>query len=337
MTPATRTALTPPQVALVEVGVDRAGQRIDNFLVTYLKGVPKSRIYRLIRRGEVRVNKHRVRPTYRLVEGDCVRVPPVRTAEATKASLPSERAQRSLESRILYEDKRLLVIDKPSGMAVHGGSGVSYGAIETLRRARPQARFLELVHRLDRETSGCLMIAKDRATLRALHEQLRHGEIDKIYLALVEGDWPSELHRVEAPLRKNLLRSGERLVRVRAEGKAAVTEFEVRRRFKDATLVAARLLTGRTHQIRVHAAHAEHPVAGDPKYGDPEFNQRLRGIGLSRLFLHASTIRLRHPSSGERIEVSAPLDEALSEVLRVLARERSDESVAARTGGALDA
>lgn len=301
-------------VRLLQIGPEDAGQRIDNYLLRQLKGVPRSFIYRILRRGEVRVNRGRIKAEYRLKDGDQVRVPPVRTAA------PAPKAERGdatarLEQCILYEDERLLVIDKPAGMAVHGGSGVSFGVIETLRAARPQATFLELVHRLDRETSGCLLIAKKRSELRRLHELLRAGRVEKRYLALVLGRWQTGERRVDAPLRKNQLRGGERIVTVTAEGKAADTLFrplDIRTR---ASLMEIALGTGRTHQIRVHSAHVGHPLAGDEKYGDGEFNRQMRGLGLKRLFLHAHSIAYGDPDSGREIHVSSPLPEELRAVL----------------------
>lgn len=301
-------------VRLFQIGPEDAGQRIDNYLLRQLKGVPRSFIYRILRRGEVRVNRGRIKAEYRLKDGDHVRVPPVRTAA------PAPKAERGdatarLEQCILYEDERLLVIDKPAGMAVHGGSGVSFGVIETLRAARPQAKFLELVHRLDRETSGCLLIAKKRSELRRLHELLRAGRVEKRYLALVRGRWQTGERRVDAPLLKNQLRGGERIVTVTAEGKAADTLFwplDIRTR---ASLMEIALGTGRTHQIRVHAAHVGHPLAGDEKYGDGEFNRQMRGLGLKRLFLHAHSIAYGDPDNGRDIHVSSPLPEELRAVL----------------------
>ncbi|HFD80552.1 MAG TPA: RluA family pseudouridine synthase, partial [Gammaproteobacteria bacterium] len=251
-----------PAVRWVEVSAEQAGQRIDNFLLRVLKGVPKSRIYRLLRKGEVRVNKGRIRPEYRLQAGDTLRIPPVRVAE-TRGGAPGARPQQALADAILYEDDRLLVLNKPAGMAVHGGSGLSFGVIEALRALRPEAPYLELVHRLDRDTSGCLLIAKRRSELRTLHELLRTGALTKRYLLLAEGDWSRGPFRVEAPLRKNQLRGGERVVRVDSTGKAALTRFRFLEGYAGASLMEAELVTGRTHQIRVHAQHAGHPLAGD--------------------------------------------------------------------------
>jgi 23S rRNA pseudouridine955/2504/2580 synthase len=277
-------------VRLVEIDAGSDGQRIDNFLLRELKGVPKSRIYNLLRRGEVRVNKGRVKAEHRLIAGDVVRIPPIRmTAEAAAPNV-SATLQDRLATSILFEDEGLLVIDKPAGLAVHGGSGVSLGLIEALRVMRPQARFLELVHRLDRDTSGCIMVAKKRSALLTLHTALRGDGIDKRYLALAVGVWPRHRTRVEAALEKNTLRSGERVVRVSTAGKPALTEFSVLESFAAATLLEAAPITGRTHQIRVHAHYAGHPLAGDEKYGDNATNAQFRELGLKRLFLHAHTL-----------------------------------------------
>lgn len=304
----------------VEVDEGAEGQRIDNFLTTRLKGVPRSHLYRLLRKGEVRVNRKRIRPEYRLQSGDLVRIPPVRTAAPAAAARPAEGTVQRIRESLIYEDAALLVLDKPSGLAVHGGSGLSFGAIEALRSIYPEHRFLELVHRLDRETSGCLMVAKKRSALRALHEALREGRVEKTYLALVRGAWTGGARRIDAALRKNVLKSGERVVRVDGEGKSSVSHFEPVVRFREATLVRVRLETGRTHQIRVHAAHLGHPLAGDEKYGDETFNRRLRELGLKRLFLHAAALRLQHPQTGEPLELGAPLPPELERVLEKLKR-----------------
>ncbi len=306
-----------PGVQTVHIGSDLAGQRIDNFLLTRLKGAPRSLVYRILRRGEVRVNRGRVRPSYRLTAGDSIRIPPLRLAVA-QAVTPDARVLNRIRDSILYEDGRLLIIDKPSGIAVHGGSGLSYGVIEALRALRPEAPFLELAHRLDRDTSGCLLIAKRRSALRRVHALLREGAVEKRYLALVCGAWAEAARSVDLALRKNVLSSGERMVRVAADGKAALTEFLPTRRFADAALLDVRLHTGRTHQIRVHAAHIGHPVAGDDKYGDAACNARLRALGLRRLFLHARSLRFEMPEDGQRVEVSAPLEPALARLLERL-------------------
>src|SRR5690554_5251510 len=293
-------------------------QRIDNYLLAQLKGVPKSLVYRILRKGEVRVNKKRVKPEYKLQVGDVIRIPPVRVAEANP--LPSAKLDQvqALQQHILYEDDVLLVMNKPAGLAVHGGSGLQFGLIESLRALRPDAKQLELVHRLDRETSGCILIAKRRSALRNLHEQLRHKTMDKQYLALVRGHWQKHVKLIAAPLLKNTLKSGERVVRVDAEGKTSETRFRIIEQYTNSTLVEASPITGRTHQIRVHALHAGHPIAGDPKYGDSEFDQQLQGIGLNRLFLHAHRLTFTHPQSGNAVTVDAPLDEVLQKTIEKL-------------------
>ncbi|MBE9515465.1 MAG: 23S rRNA pseudouridine(955/2504/2580) synthase RluC [Proteobacteria bacterium] len=305
------------QVQYVTIDEDRAGQRLDNFLITRLKGVPKSHIYRLLRKGEVRINKSRCKPDYRLEQGDEVRLPPIRVAQ--RAEVQSKHADLDwLESAILYEDEALLVVNKPSGLAVHGGSGISLGLIEALRQLRPKARFLELVHRLDRDTSGLLLVAKKRAALVNLHAQMRGSDIDKRYLALVKGRWVGKAQMVEAPLLRTQTRSGERRVRVSDEGKSARSRISPQQHFDDATLVEVRIYTGRTHQVRVHCAHTGHPIAGDEKYGDAVFDRKMKQHGLKRLFLHAFRMRLRHPLSDERLELEAPLPTELNDVLEAL-------------------
>ncbi len=312
-----------PGVQFVAITAENADQRIDNFLRTQLKGVPKSMIYRILRKGEVRVNKKRVKPEYKLEDGDEVRVPPVRVAEREEQAVsPKLDKVAALESCILYEDDYLLVLNKPSGTAVHGGSGLSFGVIEGLRALRPEARFLELVHRLDRDTSGILLVAKKRSALRSLHEQLREKGMLKDYLALVRGDWPSHLKVVQAPLLKNILQSGERVVRVSAEGKPSETRFKVEERFGLATLVKASPVTGRRHQIRVHTLHGGHPIAFDDRYGDREFDRQLAPTGLSRLFLHAAALTFTHPNTGESLRMEAPLDKALKHCLSQLRQQK---------------
>jgi 23S rRNA pseudouridine955/2504/2580 synthase len=305
-------------VEIVEISVDLAGQRLDNFLLNRLKGAPRSLIYRIVRRGEVRVNKGRIRPDYRLKAGDTVRIPPVRLAPRPAPIRPSERILHQLDAAILYEDDRLLILNKPSGLAVHGGSGLSYGVIEGLRALRPKAPYLELVHRLDRDTSGCLLIAKKRSALRRLHEMLRNNRMDKRYLALLRGEWQDGSRRITAPLLKNVLSSGERMVRVDPAGKPALSIFRPLAVGKTASLVEVKLETGRTHQVRVHAASQDHPIAGDDKYGDADFNRRIRQIGLKRLFLHASALRFQLAEGETAIEVTAPLDNDLQHVLQRL-------------------
>lgn len=313
-----------PSVQFLTVSDEEAGQRIDNFLRTKLKGVPKSMIYRILRKGEVRINKKRVKPEYKLLDGDLIRIPPVRTSEREEAQVSTGLAKVSaLADCIIYEDDYLLVLNKPSGTAVHGGSGLSFGVIEGLRALRPEARFLELVHRLDRDTSGVLLVAKKRSALRALHEQLRSKGMQKDYLALVRGQWQSHCKVVQAPLLKNILQSGERIVRVNSEGKPSETRFKVEERFEHATLVKASPVTGRTHQIRVHTLHAGHPIAFDDRYGDRDFDGQLAGTGLKRLFLHAQALKFEHPNTGETLRVEAPLDNELRRCLQVLRNQKS--------------
>lgn len=311
-----------PSVQIVAISADEAGQRIDNFLLSRLKGVPKSMIYRILRKGEVRVNKKRVKPEYKIEDGDEIRIPPVRVAEREEASVsPHLQKVAALTDAILYEDEHILVLNKPSGTAVHGGSGLSFGVIEGLRALRPEARFLELVHRLDRDTSGILLVAKKRSALRSLHEQLREKDMQKDYLALVRGQWQSHVKAVQAPLLKNILQSGERIVRVNSEGKASETRFKVEERYEFATLVRCSPITGRTHQIRVHTLHAGHPIAFDDRYGDRDFDRQLAGTGLNRLFLHAAALKFTHPNTGEVMRVEAPLDAQLKHCLAVLRRK----------------
>ncbi|TBW02112.1 23S rRNA pseudouridine(955/2504/2580) synthase RluC [Azotobacter chroococcum] len=305
-------------VQLLEIGPEAAGQRIDNFLRTQLKGVPKTLIYRILRKGEVRVNKGRIKPEYKLQAGDLVRVPPLRLAERDEPAPLAQGLLERLEAAIVHEDKALILLNKPAGIAVHGGSGLSHGVIEALRQLRPEAKDLELVHRLDRDTSGLLMIAKRRSMLRHLHEALRGDGVDKRYLALVCGFWPAARKQVSAPLQKNTLRSGERMVEVDEEGREALTLFRVLRRFGDfATLVEAKPVTGRTHQIRVHARHAGHPIAGDAKYGDEEFTREIRALGGKRLFLHAYSLVVPLPEGGE-LRLEAPVDEMWAQTLERL-------------------
>ncbi|ATN00945.1 MULTISPECIES: 23S rRNA pseudouridine(955/2504/2580) synthase RluC [Proteus] len=312
------------QVQFVTIDGDEAGQRIDNFLLARLKGVPKSMIYRIIRKGEVRVNKGRIKPEYKINAGDSIRIPPVRVSEKEEIAVsPKLDKVSALADCILYEDDHLMLINKPSGTAVHGGSGLSFGVIEGLRALRPEARFLELVHRLDRDTSGVLLIAKKRSALRALHEQLRLKQMQKDYLALVRGQWQSHTKVVQAPLLKNILQSGERVVKVSNEGKPSETRFKVEERFEFATLVKASPVTGRTHQIRVHTLHAGHPIAFDDRYGDRDFDSQLVGTKLKRLFLHASSLTFTHPSTGEQMRIEAPMDNQLRHCLQVLRSQKS--------------
>ena len=312
--------LSKETVNWLEVGAEEAGQRIDNYLIRWLKGVPKSHVYRILRSGEVRVNKGRIGPDYRVQTDDKVRIPPIRTAEREVAAAPKAGAR--VEFDILYEDAALLVMNKPAGLAVHGGSGISFGAIEQLRAARPQAKFLELVHRLDRDTSGILMFAKKRSALVALHEQLREGRVQKIYLALVRGHWRDAKRAVKAPLQKHLLANGERRVSVHEDGQAAHTIFRLRKAWPDSqppfSLLEAELKTGRTHQIRVHLAHLEFPIAGDDKYGDFPLNKILKKQLLKRMFLHAYRTGITHPDSGEALHFEAALPLALESFLTQL-------------------
>jgi len=304
------------RVRHVEIDESREGQRLDNFLLGQLKGVPKSHVYRILRRGEVRVNSARAAASYRLQAGDTVRIPPVRTARAVTVSGRQEPGW--LADRALYEDSDLLVLDKPGGLAVHGGSGIGAGLIERLRLVRPELPMLELAHRLDRETSGCLLLAKNRTALVALHAMLREGRVEKRYLALVKGRWRGGPRTVSASLARDRLRGGERHVAVDDEGRAASSRFEPRGAYGPATLVEIRLDTGRTHQARVHAAHVGHPIAADDKYGDREFNRELRRLGLRRLFLHAARLRFAHPVTGAKIQVAADLPLELANVLERL-------------------
>ncbi|MBD2859660.1 23S rRNA pseudouridine(955/2504/2580) synthase RluC [Spongiibacter sp. KMU-158] len=301
------------KVKLIAVDAAFEGQRLDNFLMRELKGVPKSKIYNILRRGEVRVNKGRAKPDYKLVAGDVVRVPPVRIAERETVAVP-KTLEQTIRDAVLYEDDGLLIINKPSGLAVHGGSGVSLGLIESLRQVFPEYRQLELVHRLDRDTSGCVMVAKKRSVLKEIHELLKAKQgVDKRYLALVAGKWPARKRQVKVALEKNHLRSGERMVRVSPEGKFSLTEYQLLQRYRDASLVEAKPITGRTHQIRVHCQSAGYPILGDDKYGDEEANKHSKGLGLRRLFLHAHSLSL--VVSGRRISVEAPLPDELQQFL----------------------
>ena len=319
---ASQTASGRPAVEYVRVSEDEAGQRLDNFLLARLKGVPKSHVYRLLRKGEVRVNKGRAKPDYRVEPGDEVRLPPVRRPEPGETPPRGRNAGLRLESCIIHEDDRLIVLDKPTGIAVHGGSGLSHGVIEALRSARPDAPYLELVHRLDRETSGCLLIAKRRSTLRALHELLREGRVEKRYLALVKGRWELGEVRLEDRLRKTV-RGGERVVTVDETGKTAASIFRPVEIGSAASLLEVRIMTGRTHQIRVQAAEAGHPLAGDERYGDRDYNRRMKPLGLERLFLHAASVGWEDPVSGEWRVYSTPLPDDLGAVLSNLERHHA--------------
>jgi 23S rRNA pseudouridine955/2504/2580 synthase len=313
-------SLGKASVTKVLIGPELAGQRIDNFLVKHLKGVPKSRIYRMLREGEVRVSGRRAKPEYKVVEGDEIRIPPVRVAEKPESPLPAFGSQPLLD-RVIYRDDALLVIDKPAGQAVHGGSGISLGVIEQLRQELPDARFLELAHRLDKETSGVLVLVLKRSALVELHRMLREGETKKIYLALASGSWRDALRHVKLPLLRQLNEEGERRVAVDAAGQRAHTIFRLRRNFTDFSLLEAELKTGRTHQIRVHLAALGYPIAGDDKYGLPELNRALKKRGLRRMFLHAARLEMKHPLTGVDLVLEAPLAPDLQNFLNALDHE----------------
>ena len=305
-----------PQVAHVEITEDNCDQRLDNFLITRLKGVPKSHIYRIVRKGEVRVNKGRVDVKYRLHAGDIVRIPPVRVAERREESYVPQGLQAALQQGILFEDEGFLIMNKPAGFAVHGGSGVSSGIIEGLRLLRPEAHFLELVHRLDKDTSGCLLIAKKRSALRKLQELFRESQIKKTYQAMLSGQWLRKKLIVTAPLLKNINKGGERIVVISPSGKAAETAFTRLQLFRNATLVEASPKTGRTHQIRVHAASLGHPIVGDERYGIDEVNKTFKNKGYKRMFLHAHTLKFQHPVTGILMAISAPLPAQLENLIK---------------------
>ena len=321
-------AISKDSVSLITVAEHEAGQRLDNYLIKILKGVPKSHIHRIIRAGEVRLNKKRCKPDSRIQTGDLLRIPPVRTAEKQRSSENRAQAVPAREFTIIYEDNALLVIDKPAGTAVHGGSGVSFGVIEQIRRARPEARYLELVHRLDKDTSGLLMIAKKRSALVKLHEAIRNDHPKKIYLALGVGKLPNDSFHVKLPLFKYTGAQGEKMVRVSEDGQSAHTIFRVLNRFSDdllhqvglshLTLVQATLKTGRTHQIRVHLQSQHCPIAGDERYGDYQANKRLQKLGLKRMFLHAAELHLDHPLTGEKLILKAPLPQDLAQFVLML-------------------
>jgi 23S rRNA pseudouridine955/2504/2580 synthase len=291
--------LSKARATWLEVGEESAAQRIDNFLLRILKGVPKSHVYRVLRSGEVRVNSGRIKPEYRLKAGDKIRIPPIRISEK------KPQTAKPLGLPVVFEDASLIVIDKPSGVAVHGGSGVSFGVIESLRAERPQAKFLELAHRLDRDTSGLLILCKKRSALVELHRMLREGEVEKIYLALAKGVPARMTFDVTESLHKYVTAQGERRVAVREDGKTAATKVKVLRQGASFSLLEVRLMTGRTHQIRVHLAHAGHPVLGDDKYGDFPLNRELAKQGVKRLFLHAASLSFKHPLSGAALAFKA--------------------------------
>lgn len=303
------------KVQLITISDEFSDQRIDNYLITKLKGVPRSHIYRILRKGEVRVNKKRAAPSYRLISGDQIRIPPLKLAPTEKTSSAPSTLVQFLKRRIVYEDNNLIIINKPTGIPVHGGSQVKIGLIEAMRQIFPALPHLELAHRLDADTSGCLILAKKRSILRELHALLREGKIKKNYFALTKGTWSNDELRVNAPLKKNYLSSGERIVKVQKEGKDSLTIFKPIEIFNETTLVEAQLMTGRTHQIRVHTQSKRHPIAGDEKYGDREFNKRMKKMGLKRLFLHAHSLEFILPSTGQKINAISPLDIELSQVL----------------------
>ena len=308
------------------ISEEEQGQRLDNFLIRHCKGVPKSHIYRILRSGEVRVNSGRVDATYRLRVGDNVRIPPIRIAERPQNEV-DEAAKERVDLPIIYEDEAMLVIDKPEGIAVHGGSGVSFGVIEALRRQRPQAKFLELAHRLDRETSGVLLVGKKRLALTALHDMFReHGAgADKRYLVLVKGRWMNLAQHVKLPLHKYLTDGGERRVSVNPQGKSSHTIFRLLARWPDMSLLEAQLKTGRTHQIRVHLAHLGFPILGDEKYGDFSLNKNLKRDGLKRMALHAWRMAFRHPLTAAPLECIAPLPDSLGGYIAAVNRKKEQE------------
>ncbi len=312
----------PARVRWITVDDACDGQRIDNFLLRELKGVPRTHIYRLLRKGEVRVNKGRVKVHRKLCLGDVVRIPPVTLPTRDDPGKPTGKLIDLIHKSIIYEDDLLLIINKPSGLAVHGGSGISFGVIELLRALRPEAAFLELAHRLDRDTSGCLLVAKRRSALRILQGLQREGKVDKRYLALLKGHWRSGKEDVRVPLKKNILQSGERRVRVDPEGKESRTIFRVRQRYVRASLVEAELMSGRTHQIRVHASWLKSPLLGDTKYGDEVANKSARALGLKRLFLHAASLRFPWPNRAD-YDIEAPFPKELTAVLEKLKQQQA--------------
>lgn len=303
------------KVQLIEIFEENSDQRLDNFLITYLKGVPKTRIYRIIRKGEVRVNKGRKDNKYRLKVGDVVRIPPIRVATRDNDVELQPTLKHSLEHGVVYEDDVLIVLNKPSGFAVHGGSGISSGVIEGLRMIRPEARFLELAHRIDKATSGCLLVAKKRSTLKVLHDLFRDNKVKKTYIALLVGQWERKKMLVTAPLLRSTGKGGERNVKVSQAGKFAETNFRRIQKYKDLTLVEASPKTGRTHQIRVHAAWLGHPIVGDERYGEERVNKALKNRGFKRLFLHAEQLQFVHPVSNEMMHFKAPLPDELESLL----------------------
>ena len=307
-------------VQFVEIDENAVGQRVDNYLLKILKGVPKSRIYRILRKGEVRVNKGRVKASVKLQLGDVLRVPPIRTSNDDETKLAGNWLLETLDKAIIYEDKRLLIINKPSGIAVHGGSGISIGVIEAFRQLRPDQKSLELIHRLDRDTSGCLMIAKKRSCLRGIQSMLSNKtRLEKHYLAVVHGKWPRRKQHVDAPLVKNTLKSGERVSSVSSEGKSALTRISVLEQSADYSLLAMQPVTGRTHQLRVHCQHTGYPIVGDEKYGYEEQDAQLKRLGVRRLMLHASRLVIPATEPGEKtIRVEAPADNSFQKMTEMI-------------------
>ena len=312
-----------PSVRIQTVDEGSAGQRIDNYLTKILKGVPKSHLYRILRSGEVRVNSKRVDATYRVEDGDKIRIPPIRTT-VTETEGRDAKVTPRFEQAVIFEDDAMLVVNKPAGMAVHGGSGISRGVIEQLRLERPHAKYLELVHRLDRETSGVLMIAKKRTALVSLHEMMRANRMDKRYLMLVYGRWTEKKKRVELSLQKHVTSNGERKVTVEEEGQLSETVFHLKKSLGDFSFLEAQLITGRTHQLRVQLAHLGFPIAGDDKYGDFALNKQLQKRGLKRMFLHSAVTTIKHPLTGERLVFSAALPKELEGFLTRLESEKLD-------------
>lgn len=310
-------------VRYVTISGEEEGQRLDNYLINCLKSVPKSKVYHIVRKGEVRVNKKRIPPSYRLKQGDQVRIPPLTVTAGKVTSPPAETTTSLLRSRILYEDDEIVILNKPSGMSVHAGSSVRMGVIEAMRYLYPKSKHIELAHRLDAETSGCLILAKKKRVLRELHQLLREGQIKKVYQTLTKGLWPKDRLSVNFALTKKFVDGGKHVVRVdQQHGKAATTHFDIINLYALATLIEARLLTGRTHQIRVHAASIGHPIAGDDRYGDAHFNKKMRELGLRRMFLHAVSVEFTLPQSNRHIKVVAPLDLELKKFLTVLNHEK---------------
>ena len=315
----------PGAVNLLTIDEGGDGQRVDNYLAKILKGVPKSHIYRILRSGEVRVNSKRVDASSKLALGDQIRVPPVRMMQSNAEPSAHLPVASKFEDAVLFEDEALLVLNKPAGFAVHGGSGISRGVIEQLRLERPHAKFLELVHRLDRDTSGVLLLAKKRAALVALHDAIRNNQTDKRYLVMVHGQWKDQKRKVKLPLHKYVLPSGERRVSVQDDGQDSETNFFLRKPMGEFTLLEAQLVTGRTHQLRVQLAHLGFPILGDDKYGDFELNKALQKRGLKRMFLHSAETALRHPLSGEKLKLIAPLPKELERFIEVLQSQKASK------------